>query len=187
MGLGRKIFRFVGLGLLIPFLLIFVGIPTFFLVVDKWKVDSVLHTAKSIQLIHYNPYVHRGGTSEIVYATKDLDPKDFYKVSAAFPLFLDFGFPCDFSGCLFEPHHRIVITDETGKQTVIRVCFLCDHYQIGPKSTISVTPFAWRWALRRLFEDEGMPYQPDRYMEDYIHASSPAETGANTPSSSPPK
>jgi hypothetical protein len=149
----------------------FVGIPTWTLLTEKWAIESALKNAKSVELIHYNPYSQMLG-SEMIYGTKELDPKDFHKISDAFPLSIDVGFPVDGYTCIFAPHHRIVITDADGKQTVIRVCFICDHCQVGNDESTFITPYVWRSSLRQFFIEEGLPFQPDRYQQDYIQATS---------------
>jgi hypothetical protein len=169
----RNFFRFLCWGSLAVFIFTFVVVPTFNLLEQKWVIDHAIRHAQSIKLIHYNPYAHFG-RPEIIYGTKELDPKDFDKVLEAFPLAIDVGFPVDPTGCLFDPHHRIVITDASGQQTVIRVCFLCDHYQVGALGGVSVTPYVWRATLNHFFTEEGLPYQPDRYMKDYLKSSSTA-------------
>ncbi len=147
-------------------LLLFCIEPTYILLKEKWIIESAVRNAKSIQVIHYNPYFHPG-EPEMIYDTKELKPQEFDQVSGAFPVCLDIGFPGIETSCLFSPHHRIVMKDKEGHETVIRVCFICDHFAIGDsEGEIFATPFAWRPALRHFFEKEGQPFRPDRYMED---------------------
>ncbi len=101
------------------------------------------------------------------------------------PIVPDLGFPFLEKGCLFNPHHRIVITDAAGKVTVIRVCFECDHLTIGDEDPyhgqLSGMPLVWSYTLRRFFDAEGMPNSPQIYYD--------AETGrwpeTNAPISAP--
>jgi hypothetical protein len=173
----RGCFTYGCLPLLLIALFFFVGIPTWRAVSGWWEIRSALSHGKSVKLIHYNPYAGRiGNSSEIIYGTKDLSPGDYSKVSGAFLPLPDFGMPSDSYGCLFDPHHKIVITDAAGNETVIRVCFLCDHVQIGEGSKTFCTPFLWRPLLHKFFNDEGLPYTPDRYMQDYQAATKDVKT-----------
>lgn len=108
------------------FVSLFIAPSTFYLLREKWTISYAVAHAKSIRLEHYRNVIDTHGREEII-ATKDLAPKDFHLVSNAFPVFLDIGFPGDTWGCLFNPHHRIIITDAAGNITTIRVCFECDH------------------------------------------------------------
>jgi len=164
-------FRFGSLPLLALALIVFVGIPTWKAVHGWWEIRSALANAKSVELVHFNPYAdHFAFTPRIVYGMKELKPEDFGKVLAAFPPLPDFGMPSDPYECVFDPHHKIVITDASGHETVIRVCFICDHVQIGEKGDIFCTPLLWRPLLHKFFDDEGLPFTPDRYMEDYLNS-----------------
>jgi len=93
----------------------------------------------------------------------------FSKVAWAFPPVLDFGLPSDATKCIFDPHHKIIITDTAGRETVIKVCFLCDHVQVGEEGEIFCTPFLWRPLLHKFFDEEGLPYTPNRYRDDYLN------------------
>ena len=149
---------------IVGILLLFCIEPTYTLLKEKWIIDSAVSRAKSIKIVHYNPHSFLL-PEEIVYDTKELKPEEFYKVSRAFPVFLDIGDPFGQGSCIFDPHHRIVITDAEGKETIIRVCFNCDHVSIGKEYALG-TPFVWRLSLRHFFDSEGLPYQPDRYQKD---------------------
>jgi hypothetical protein len=149
-------------------LFFFVGIPTFTCIEKWWQIRSLLSQAKSVKLIHYNPYSHMG-TTEIVYGTKDIPSEDFSKISAAFAPFLDIGFPGSQVKC-FDPHHKIVITDSTGHETIIRICLHCGNMVIGEHGELFGIPEMWQIRLRGFFDAEGLPYTPDRYMEDFRKA-----------------
>ena len=152
-------------------LILFVALPSYQAIRGWCVITWALHDAKSVKLVHYNPYTHIFSAKELVYGTKDLSPGEFSKVSWTFPPCPDFGMPTDPYLCTFDPHHRIVITDSAGNETIIRVCIICDHVQIGDKTEPFVTPFIWRPLLRHFFEEEGLPYTPDRYQQDYEKAS----------------
>jgi len=156
----------------LPFLalaIFFIGIPTWKAIEGWWTIRSALANAQSVKLVHYNPYSHISMTpgSEIIYGTKDISRAEFSKITWAFPPVPDYGMPSDPWNCTFDPHHKIVITDAAGRQTVIKVCFLCDHVQIGENGEIFCTPFLWRPLLHKFFDDEGLPYTPDRYLQDF--------------------
>ena len=152
------------------FFLFFITPSTFDLLKEKWVISRALANAKSVRLEHYRNYIDTGG-SEAIIAAKNLDPKDFHRVGAAFPFFLDVGFPGLELKCIFNPHHRIVITDASGNVTVIRVCFECDQLEIAKGDQkygdIEGTPFIWMHTLRRFFAEEGMPNSPEFYRRSY--------------------
>jgi hypothetical protein len=64
--------------------------------------------------------------------------------------------------CIFNPHHRIIIKDGTGKENVVRVCFMCDQYEVN-NGAIHDIPSAWLPTIRSFFAKEGMPPSPDDY------------------------
>jgi hypothetical protein len=146
----------------------FVGVPSWRAIEGWWNIRSALANAQSVKLVHFNPYAHtHTPDSEMIYGTKDLNSDQFSKVTWSFPPVPDLGLPSDLTKCIFDPHHKIVITDSTGRETVIKVCFLCDHIQIGETGEIFCTPFLWRPLLHKFFDEEGLPYTPDRYRQDY--------------------
>ncbi len=168
---GRRIrWRWVVSGV---FLALFVLPPTCGLVVARAKIAYLISHAKSVRAEHYVIARHfdeksnRLSQEEIVLASKDLPSTDFNRVEDAFPVFFDLGVPGLEKMCLFNPHHRIVITDKSGKVTVIRVCFECDHLTIGDEDPyqgiLNGMPFLWSFSLRRFFEQEGMPNSPETY------------------------
>ncbi len=116
--------------------------------------------------MHYNPYIaHRGG--DLIYSSKELDPAEISKIEAAFPFAVDYGIPGGIKQCMFDAHHKIVVTDRDGTITVIRVCLICGQMQVGEGENIFDMPSAWRNALQQFFADEGMPFSPQRYRDDY--------------------
>ncbi len=143
--------------------------PTGVATCEKWQIDTAVRNAKSIEIVHFNPYCRAPFQKEIIYGTKILKKEDFHKVSDAFPYCLDISCPLIMTMCSFDPHHRIVITDASGQQKVIQVCFICTHVQVGEKGGIIPMPFLWISPLHRFFKEEGLPYQPDRYQEDMRH------------------
>jgi len=135
--------------------------PTVQLLQERSQISALLTHAQGVELVHYREFPGR----EAVYADKKLDHSQFKQVIAAFPLRLDAGVPGLEMMCLFNPHHKIVITGEDGRQTVIRVCFQCDHVKIGDAEPFG-TPYAWRGALHDFFAREGMANDPALYRRD---------------------
>lgn len=151
------------LGLVAAFLLVVCVIePTAVAVREHMEIVHAVKHARTIELVHYNPGI---GSAEdlIVYARKKLEPSDFHRVLDTMPLVPDTGIWSMELMCLFNPHHKIIVTDSDGRQTVIRVCFECDHVRIDQGDTIG-TPWAWRGRLRKFFADEGMA---DKSSADY--------------------
>jgi len=145
----RRVLRIFGWCILAYLIVTGILVPTWTVLKTHWAIANALHNAKSVKLIHYNH--HPGFISEKIYDTKELAPEDFHKVADAFPSCPDISLLAPFgliTGCLFDPHHRIVITDASGNVTIIRVCFECDHYQIGDDSPTQVTPYIWQYTLR---------------------------------------
>jgi hypothetical protein len=165
-----KIGSIIKLALLLILLGVFFGPSTFYLLMDKWAINRAVAHAKSIRLEHYRNAIDNFGTEQII-ASKDLAPEDFHRVSDAFPVGLDASFPGLVPMCIFNPHHRIIITDASGNMTAIRVCFECDHTEIThgdqPYGDTHVTPFIWMRTLRKFFADEGMPNSPELYRRAY--------------------
>jgi hypothetical protein len=151
-------------------LLIIIGLPTFDLLREKWIISRALAHAKSVRLEHYRNAIDNFGNEQII-SSSSLAPEDFHSVGDAFPIFLDLGFPLVTSGCLFNPHHRIIIADASGKVTTIQVCFECDHIGISHGDQhygdIQGTPFIWMRTLRDFFAKEGMPNSPELYRRSH--------------------
>ncbi len=152
------------------FLLVFFAPSTFDLLKEKWVISRAVANAKSIRLEHYRNRID-GFDSEQIIASKELSSEDFHKVAATFPVCLDAGLPGSELACIFNPHHRIIITDFSGNVTVIRVCFECDHFDVTHGNQeygeITRTPFVWMATLRRFFADEGMPNSPELYRPNW--------------------
>jgi len=144
---------------------------TFDLLHDKWTINRAVAHARSIRVEHYRSAFESETFREEIIAARDLPPEDFHRVNDAFPVGLDVSFPGLVLMCSFNPHHRIIITDASGKVTTIKVCFECDHTEIDragqPDGDIHTTPFIWRRSLRNFFASEGMPNSPDLYR--HIH------------------
>jgi len=144
---------------------------TLHLLWEKWKIHELVAHARSIRLEQFRSRLEtmtiNGEGKEEIIASKNLTPGEFFRVSGGFPLFVDVGFSGLASGCLFNPHHRILITDEAGNVTTIEVCFECDHVKIesatGKETDYFGTPLIWQWSLRRFFAAEGMADSPGHY------------------------
>jgi hypothetical protein len=144
---------------------------------EKWIISRAVASAKSIRLEHYridykaDEKEQKLVVKEQILAAKDLAPEDFHRINDAFPVGLDIGFPFLELMCLFNPHHRIIMTDASGKVTTVQVCFECDHFSIlhGDQKYGDVvrTPFIWMTSLRNFFAEEGMPNSPDLYRPHY--------------------
>ena len=163
LSLESKLFLYLFGSLILLFCLIY---PTGVAIYEKWQIDTAVWNAKTIEIVHYNPYCRVPFQKEIIYGTQILKKEDFHKVSDAFPYCLDISCPLIMTMCSFDPHHRIVITDAAGQQKVIQVCFICTHVQVGEKGRIIPMPFFWISPLHRFFKEQGLPYQPSRYQED---------------------
>jgi hypothetical protein len=131
---------------------------------NKVTVLYALHNAHSVRLEHYQIGWSELGRRETVLGTKDLSSDEFHKVSDAMPLLFEMGDPVltGTKKCIFDPHHRIIIKDAAGKEDVIRVCFICDQYEVdsGPIHDI---PSAWIPTFQSFFTQEGLPPSSDDY------------------------
>lgn len=158
----RKYLHIFGAIIIGYFVTVGIIVPTWFLVRDKLRVTMALHHATSVRLEHFEHIWSDKGRVERIIATKNLAPADFHRVSDAFPLAPDVSILMPFvleTGCIFNPHHRIFIDDAEGHETIISVCFECDHYDINHGGTV-ITPFLWQHSLRAFFAKEGMPEDP---------------------------
>jgi hypothetical protein len=139
-----------------------------------------------VRLEHYRNAIENWGVDKVI-ASKDLPPSKFLGVWAAFPPFLDLGIPGADTACIFNPHHRIIITDVSGNVTTIEVCFECDHISIlhGNEryGQTERTPLLWMWTLRRYFSQEGMPNSPGLYRRQWHDQSTNAAPATNAPPS----
>jgi len=162
-----SVFKWIFLLLFFGF---FFGPSNFELWRQKWIISQALAHAKSVRLEHYRGAIESFGAEQII-AAKELAPEDFHRVADAFPIVPDIGCPLLVLGCIFNPHHRIIITDASGNVTTIKVCFECDHISIthGDEKlgNAEITPFIWMYTLRNFFASEGMPNSPDLY--GHIH------------------
>ncbi len=160
--------KLLGIGVVLMIVVIILAVPaTTRLADEKKQISQALASAKEIRLEHYRTALETGGSEQII-ASKNLAPKDFHRVGDAFPLAPDVGLPGLTRGCLFNPHHRLIITDALGKRTVIEVCFECDHVGIRhgynkEGGEVVGTPFVWMITLRHFFAEEGMPNSPQLY------------------------
>jgi hypothetical protein len=153
-------------------LLIFGGIlfaicvvePTVVGIHERIALGEVIGHAKSVELVHYGPGI---GVPEdrVIYSTKTIGSADIRNFLNAIPWSPDLGFWGAQLGCIFDPHHKLIVTDDQGNQTAIRICFECDHIRIG-KGPIIPTPYAWRGRLRAFFANEGMA---NKSAQEYLH------------------
>jgi len=135
--------------------------PTWVALGDKITLLYALHNARSVRVEHYQmEFRDLGGQQETILGSKDLSPEDFHKISDALPLVLGVEDPGVWKKCIFDPHHRIIITDGKGNETILRVCFICDQYQVN-NGIIQDTPSAWMQTLRHFFSEEGLPESPN--------------------------
>lgn len=64
----------------------------------------------------------------------------------------------------YVPHHRIVMSDTTGKEIVLEICFSCNEVRFD-KSGIVMLPDGWKTFLRDLFSSHQVPIRPEEYIK----------------------
>jgi hypothetical protein len=147
----RRILIWVGIFCFV----LFVGIPTAQVLRTRFQISSALRSASTVRLEEYSD--RRTLTSRVI------TPAEYRQVTDAVPITLQVGIPGVILRC-FQPHHRVVITDTSQRETTFAVCFTCEEFCLSG-SDVLLTPSAWRQPLRQLFLRHDIPirehYPPD--------------------------
>jgi len=144
---GRRILIWIGIFCFV----IFVGIPTAQILRTRFQISSALRSASTVRLEEYLD--RRTLTSRV------MTPADYRQVTDAVPITLQVGIPGVILRC-FHPHHRVVITDTSQRETTFDVCFTCEEFCLSG-SDVLLTPSAWRQPLRQLFLRHDIPIRKD--------------------------
>lgn len=126
--------------IILPVVLCFL-LPTMEILWARWKITSAVDSATAIRLEEYS--------GKEILSSRILSPEEFSRVSEAVPFTCTVGIPGIIWFC-FDPHHRVIITDKSGQESVLKVCFSCEQFEFS-RSTLLTTPGGWRKSLRQLF------------------------------------
>jgi hypothetical protein len=147
---------------------IFVGIPTAQVLCTRFRISSALRSASTVRLEEYS--FPRILTSRVI------TPAEYRQITDAVPITLQVGVPGVILRC-FQPHHRVVITDTSQRETTFYVCFTCEEFCLSG-GDVHLTPSAWRQPLRQLFLRNNIPIR-ERYPPDMSRTPESVEpTGA---------
>jgi hypothetical protein len=114
-------------------------------IIHRELVRSLQH-ARTVRLEEFS------GTN--ILTALELSHEQWPQVASAASTVPDFK-THDIAAC-YNPHHRIVIQEEQGKDFVFAVCFECEKVKTE-ESGIIVTPYLWRSSLLRLFTNHRIP------------------------------
>jgi hypothetical protein len=101
-------------------------------------------------------------------------------VASSAPIVPDLEIPLVETLC-FIPHHRIVMRDEQGKDSIFSVCFECEKVKTEEFGEMEM-PYLWRASLRRLFTNHKIPV---REMAEYFRLAKEQQAAESIRSKSP--
>ncbi len=122
-----------------------VVVPTVLLVGERFTFADMLDHATAIRIVDHGHDRHNGA--------KDLARPDFPRVLRAFPYSPDIGIPRVTDESRFEPDHEIIITDQRGDETDLRLNLATSHFEIGDGPVFRI-PYVWRGTLQWFFAHE---------------------------------
>lgn len=114
-------------------------------IIHRELVHSVQH-ARLVRLEEFS------GTN--ILTVLELSHNQWPQVATSASIVLNFRTPL-VAAC-FNPHHRIVVQDEQGKDFIFTICFECEKVETEEFGVI-VMPYLWRSSLLRLFTNHKIP------------------------------